>query len=106
MKVINIDDDQLHYINFLLIGDSFQISQKLRNKASDWGMDVLYDSCNNIAKAFCIYDQCEENWNYMSEYESLENFLREYEPILECYLNGEDIDLPKLVRSKYEQQGD
>lgn len=99
---MNYDDKQLAYIKFILVGDNFDISKLLREKAEDWGMDTLYDFCDIIARAFVNYDTLGECWNYISEYECLTHFLVEYDKELRQMISGEYVDLINLVRSKYE----
>lgn len=99
---MSYDDEQLAYIKFILVGDNFDISKLLREKAEDWGMDILYDFCDIIARAFVNYDTLGECWHTHSEYDSLTHFLTEYDAEIKRMINGECIDLVNLVRSKYE----
>lgn len=103
MNKFEYNIDQINYIMFVLVGDSFEISELLRERAKDWGMDVLYDRCEIIAHAFAIYDYYSDNQSYMSEYDSLWEFLRHYDDDIKSFINYEQLDLVNLVRSDYEQ---
>lgn len=97
-------NEKLSYVKFLLIGDTFPVSHKLRNMR-DWGMDELYDVCDTIAKVFNYYDEQSKNSEHYSLYDSLEKFLKEYNEDILLYINGEidDFHLLEAVRSDYEQ---
>ena len=96
-------NEKLNYVKFLLIGDTFYVSYKLRNMR-DWGMDDLYNVCNTIAKAFCYYDEHSRNIEHYSLYDSLEKFLKEYAKDILEYIEGaiDDFHLLEAVRSNYE----
>lgn len=66
-----------NYVVFLLIGDSFSISEKLRAKADAYGMDGLYSICLAIAEDFNKSEQNKQNW--LGLYTALEQFLSEKE---------------------------
>ena len=102
MNKFEYDQDQLAYIRFVLVGDTFDVSEMLRDRASDWGMDGLYDECDRLAHAFAIYDHYSDNQNYMSEYDSLCEFLRHYDDLIKSFINRPEIDIVNLVRSDYE----
>ena len=79
------------YIAFLLIGDEFDVSKKLRNLSKQWGMDDLYTTCIYIATKFQEYDK---DKNYKPQYESLVWFLREYEKQINEYIDdGTEFEL-------------
>ena len=103
LSIYTISNERLAYLKFLLVGDNFDISELLRNKASDWGMDVLYDTCDIIATAGVYYDEFNENYNKLSEYDSFCNFLKDYDVPIRQLIGGEDVDLVELLRSDYEQ---
>lgn len=72
------------YITFLLIGDNFAISKTLREMAGEFGMDEIYNACQYIATKFEEYDK--DKYNYYSQYESLERFLKEYDKEIKYYI--------------------
>ena len=76
------------YITFLLIGDNFAISKTLREMASEFGMDEIYNACQYIATKFEEYDK--DKYNYYSQYESLERFLKEYDIEIRNYLENSE----------------
>lgn len=96
-------NEKLSYVKFLLIGDTFYVSYKLRNMR-DWGMDELYNVCDTIAKAFCYYDEQSKNIEHYSLYDSLEKFLKEYNEDILLYIDGgiDNFHLLETVRSNYE----
>ena len=80
------------YIVFLLGTDNFNISWKVQATGKDWGMFQAYESCCYIADKFLQYDK--RNEDIMSEYESLCNFLEEYEDeIYEFLDNGTNFEI-------------
>lgn len=103
LKDFKIDKNQLNYIMFVLGADSFEISEMLRERATDWGMDGLYDNCECIAHAFAIYDWCTDNQEYMSEYESLVGFLSHYDDLIKSFINNEHIDIVEIVRRDFNE---
>lgn len=98
-----LSQDRVNYLKFLLIGDNFDVSELLRHKASDWGMDVLYDACTHIVVAGIYYDELNEYYNTMSEYDSFCKFLDAYDVPIRQYIGGEDIDLIEIVRRDFNE---
>lgn len=96
--------NDLEYIKFLLIGDEFNISLLLRDKAKYCGMDTVYsDDCDYIARAFNLYDALSGNYKTISMYDSLNKFLELYDDVLKDVVNDIEIELFELIRSDYEQ---
>ena len=83
------------YIAFLLGADNFGIiSTKLAEYGQEYGMDAEFDLCLQIADKFMEYDD-NTHW-YYPQYETLLNFLEEYEnDILRFILNEKDFDIIK-----------
>ena len=96
--------NDLEYVKFLLIGDEFDISRLLREKARHYGMDTLYsDDCDYIARAFNLYDALSGNYKTMSMYDSLVKFLTTYNSVLQEIIGEIEIELFEFIRSNYEQ---
>jgi len=95
-KIENLQEqiNNLHnksYIIFLLGTDDFKISKAIRDYAKqNCDMYATYTLAEQIASKFLEYDKiC---YNNLSMYDSLENFLQEYEKqILDFIENGTDI---------------
>lgn len=104
LKDFKLDVAQISYITFILGADSFEISEMLRERANDWGMDGLYDNCECIAHAFAIYDWCTDNQEYMSEYESLVEFLSRYDDAIKTCINNDYLDIVEIVRRDFNEQ--
>lgn len=79
----NYDD----YIIFLLSTDNFDISKKIRDmiNTGEYGMNEIFEYCQYIARKFEKYD--EDKYNYLSQYESFSNFLKEYDIEINNYLD-------------------
>lgn len=103
LKDFKKDEDQINYITFILGADSLEISEMLRAKADYWGMDGLYDNCECIAHAFAIYDWCTDNQEYMSEYESLVEFLSRYDDAIKTCINNDYLDIVEIVRGDFNE---
>ena len=103
LKDFKKDEDQINYITFILGADSFEISEMLRERANDWGMDGLYGNCEYIAHAFAIYDWCTDNQKIMDEYSSLCEFLSSYDDLIKSFINNEYIDIVELVRRDFNE---
>ena len=95
-KIENLQEqiNNLHnksYIIFLLGTDDFKISKAIRDYAKqNCDMNSTYTLAEQIASKFLEYDKL--YYNNLSMYESLENFLQEYEKqILDFIENGTDI---------------
>lgn len=95
--------NDLDYLKFLLIGDEFNISQLLRDKARYCGMDTLYsDDCDYIARGFNLYDELSGNYETMPMYDSLNKFLELYDEVLRDVINDIEVELFAIIRSDYE----
>lgn len=82
------DERQINYIAFLLGTDNFDICEFIRAKAREFGaIDMIYDACNSIASKFVKYDK--KNQDIMSEYESFEHFIYDYEKEIKDFINGD-----------------
>lgn len=82
------DERQINYIAFLLGTDNFEICKFIRETAKDFGeIDKIYDDCISIASKFAKYDK--KNQDIMSEYESFEHFLRDYDKEIRDFINGD-----------------
>lgn len=94
-----LDKNQINYITFILGADDFEICNKLRKLPTTLGIgiDELYDLTNVIATAFAIYDTTHKTSAYMSEYDSLTNFLKDYENEIENFIEGTINDLIGVV---------
>lgn len=95
-KIENLQEqiNNLHnksYIIFLLGSDDFKISKAIRDYAKqNCDMHSTYTLAEQIASKFLEYDKI--YYNNLSMYDSLENFLQEYEKqILDFIENGTDI---------------
>lgn len=90
-----LDKDQIAYITFILGADNFDICHKIRNlpQSCGLGIDEIYDLTTTIATAFNYYDQLNNASANISEYDSLNNFLRDYAEDLDNWLNGTLNDL-------------
>ena len=95
-KIENLQEqiNNLHnksYIIFLLGSDDFKISKAIRDYAKqNCDMNATYTLAEQIANKFLEYDKI--YYNNLSMYDSLENFLQEYEKqILDFIENGTDI---------------
>lgn len=96
--------NDINYIKFLLIGDEFDISRLLRDKAKYVGMDTLYSAdCDYIARGFNLYDTLSGNYKTMSMYDSLVKFLTLYDKPITDVLTDIEIELFEIIRSDYEQ---
>lgn len=73
-----IDEDKKYddYIVFLLGTDSHPVCEEIREIASEFGIDDIYEDCVYVAKKFNIYDK--DNYDTMSQYDSFLKFLDEY----------------------------
>ena len=75
-KITKLQDQS--YIAFLLATDNFNVSQDIKwyieNK---YDMQAIYDDCMFIAEKFLEYNK--KNHNTLSQYDSLVNFVIEYE---------------------------
>ena len=98
-----IEDHELEYIAFCLIGDNFDISHILRENCSYYGMDGMFDICLSIAQAFVWYDVYVGNYDIMSTYDSLTEFLHNCDDAIKSFINNPEIDLIGIIRSSYEQ---
>ena len=94
-----LDKNQINYITFILGADDFEICHKLRKlpSAIGIGIDELYDLTNTIATAFAIYDTTHNASADISEYQSLTDFLRDYETEITNFINGTINDLIGVV---------
>jgi hypothetical protein len=66
------------YIVFVLGTDNFDATVFIRELARREGIDTAYNCCVYIAKKFQEYDIITNNYNKISQYESLCNFLDDY----------------------------
>ena len=98
-----IEDHELEYIAFVLIGDNFDISHILREQCCYYGMDGMFEICHSIAQAFVWYDVYMENYEIMSTYASLTEFLNNCDDAIKSFINNPEIDLIEIIRSNYEQ---
>lgn len=97
--------NDLDYIKFLLIGDEFDVSRLLREKASHYGMDTIYSNdCDYIARAFNLYDALSGNYKTMSMYDSLVKFLTTYNSVLQEIIDEIEIELFEFIRSDFNEQ--
>lgn len=95
--------NDLEYVKFLLIGDEFDISRLLREKARYYGMDTIYSNdCDYIARAFNLYDALSGNYKTMSMYDSLVKFLTLYASVLQEFIGEIDTELFETIRRDYE----
>jgi hypothetical protein len=86
----DLDERQINYITFLLGADNFEICKFIRETAKDFGaIDMIYDDCISIAKKFVKYDK--KNQDIMSEYESFEHFIDDYDKEIRDFISN-DID--------------
>ena len=73
--------------SFLLATDNFNVSKDIKwyieNK---YDMQAIYDDCMFIAKKFLEYDK--RNYNTLSQYDSLANFVIEYENEIKNYFTS------------------
>lgn len=98
-----IEDHELEYIAFVLIGDNFDISHILREQCCYYGMDGMFEICHSIAQAFVCYDVYTGNYDTMSTYDSLSEFLNNCDDAIKSFIDDPEIDLIEIVRSDYEQ---
>lgn len=92
-KITKLQDQS--YIAFLLATDNFNVSQDIKwyieNK---YDMQAIYDDCMFIAEKFLEYDK--KNHNTLSQYDSLVNFVIEYENEIKNYFtSNEDFKIRK-----------
>ena len=83
--------EQSNYIVFLLGADNFDICKLIRKTAKEHScIDELYEDCKIIAKQFEKYDK--ENYNKISQYESFERFLQEYDEEIKDFITRKTDD--------------
>ena len=97
------EDNELEYIAFVLIGDDFDISHILRENCGYYGMEGMFEICHTIAQAFVWYDMYMGNYEIMSTYSSLMEFLNNCDDAIKSFINNPEIDLIEIIRSDYEQ---